>query len=324
MKIDPSRNTIICGDNLEWLNWIPDESVQTCYIDPPFFSNANYEKIWGNGWEVASFKDRFAGGIEHYIAWIKERIILIHKKLKKTGVIFLHCDWHASHRLRVLLDEVFGEENFVNEIIWHYRRWSNNSSSFQKMHDNIFMYSKQKKQHIFNIMVQPYAVPEAIETTVRKKINGKLVRLKDKNGNYIQRESNNNGVAMHDVWHDINFIPPTGNERIGYRTQKPEALIERIIECSSKENDIVLDCFAGGFTTAKVCVDLKRKFICGDVSPVACKIGMKRLHKHNFFDYESKSLPQTEEEFREMDGHIFAKWPFEPAAVTRRHFSIYA
>jgi hypothetical protein len=102
---------------LEWLNWIPDESVQTCYIDPPFFSNANYEKIWGNGWEVASFKDRFAGGIEHYIAWIKERIILIHKKLKKTGVIFLHCDWHASHRLRVLLDEVFGEENFVNEIV---------------------------------------------------------------------------------------------------------------------------------------------------------------------------------------------------------------
>jgi DNA modification methylase len=298
MKIDPSRNTIICGDNLEWLYWIPDESVQTCYIDPPFFSNANYEKIWGNGWEVASFKDRFAGGIEHYIAWIKERIILIHKKLKKTGVIFLHCDWHASHRLRVLLDEVFGEENFVNEIIWSYQRWTAASNAFQRTHDNILFYAKGANFK-FKILTEDYSIKSKHrQSRYSTKIKGKLEQ--------VYTNDSTRKKSMRDVW-EISVLNSQAKERIGYRTQKPEILIQRIIESSSDKGDVILDCFAGGFTTAKVCADLQRIFICGDVSPVACKIGMKRLHKHNFFDYESKSLPQTEEEFREMDGHIFAK-----------------
>src|SRR4051812_39572983 len=146
MKIDTSKNHIVCGDNLEWLKDLPDESVDLCYIDPPFFSNRNYEVIWGNGYELRSFGDRFSGGISHYTEWMRPRVELIHEKLKNTGSIFLHCDWHASHRLRCLLDDIFGEEAFVNEIIWQRKqgcgpvrgRYSNN-------HDTILMYAKGKK-----------------------------------------------------------------------------------------------------------------------------------------------------------------------------------
>lgn len=324
MKIDPTKNTVICGDNIEWLSWIPDESIDLCYIDPPFFSNSTYEKVWGNGWEVASFEDRFSGGIQHYIDWMEPRIELIHKKLKKTGSIFLHCDYHASHRLRCLLDEKFKEYNFVNEIVWHYRRWTNSSSKLQNMHDLIFWFSKSNNYTFNSIENEPSdsqkkKFEKGWDQNVINNKDGKYTQYivynmekfkemanPNKNAKIIDKTTKNLQVAGSDV-----FIMPILNsqakERIGYKTQKPESLIKKIIECSSKEGDVVLDCFSGGFTTAKVCADLNRKFICGDVSPVACKIGMKRLNNHNFFEYESKGLPQTEEEFREMNGHEFAE-----------------
>lgn len=125
---------------------------------------------------------------------------------------------------------------------------------------------------------QPYAVPDAIENTVRIRVNGKLVRAKDSNGQYIKRTKANEGVPMHDVWSDINFIAPTSSERLGYPTQKPEALIKRIIKCSTNEGDVVLDCFAGGGTTAKVAKDLNRRYIVGDISANAVNLTKKRLH----------------------------------------------
>jgi len=105
---------------MEWLPNLPDGSVDLCYIDPPFFSNRNYEIIWGNSYETRSFGDRFAGGINHYIAWMRDRIVLIRKKLKDTGSFYLHCDWHASHYLKLACDDIFGRENFRNEIVWCY------------------------------------------------------------------------------------------------------------------------------------------------------------------------------------------------------------
>tara|TARA_B110001454_G_scaffold28073_1_gene27445 strand:+ start:36771 stop:38312 length:1542 start_codon:yes stop_codon:yes gene_type:complete len=358
MKIDKNKNYIFCGDNLDWLQQVPDESVDLCYIDPPFFSNRNYEVIWGNGYELRSFGDRFAGGIGHYIEWMRPRIELIHSKLKKTGSIFLHCDWHASHKLRCVLDDIFDESNFRNEIIWKRKNGSNSTEeaprTMANATDTIFFYSKTK-EYFFKL---PYAAYEEayIEKTYKSKDsngdrytssdlrspsprpnlvynykgykphpNGWSVELekmkefdrlglllfpKDKNGrirkkNYLKDRK---GVPLTNQWSDIPFLQEKSPEKLGYPTQKPEALIRRIIETGSKKGDVVLDCFGGGGTTAKVCADLGRTFITGDVSPVAVKIMSERL----LFDcegikFETKNLPQSEKELKNLNGHLFAE-----------------
>ena len=112
-------NKLILGDNLEILKQIDNDTVDLIYLDPPFFSNKNYEVIWGDEGEIRSFVDRWSGGIDHYITWLKERVIEMHRVLKQTGTIFLHCDYHASHYIKIMiLDKIFGEQNFRNEIIW--------------------------------------------------------------------------------------------------------------------------------------------------------------------------------------------------------------
>ena len=291
LKIDPKKNTIICGDNLKWLKYVPNESVDVCYIDPPYFSNANYQKIWGNGWEVTSFGDMFSGGMNQYIEWMTPRIKEIHKKLKPTGTIFLHCDWHANHRLRLLLDEVFGETNFINEIIWSYKTGGMSKRWLGRKHDTIYFYSKTS-DYKFNLRKE--------KSYLQHKYGFSNVEIfEDDKGPYTL-------VGMRDCF-DIAALRGNQPEVIGYKTQKPEELISRLIDISTDKGDTVLDCFSGGFTTAKVCADLNRKFICGDVSPVACKIGAKRLNQAKFYDYHLKGMPQTEEEFRAMDGHQFAE-----------------
>ncbi|MCL2305506.1 MAG: site-specific DNA-methyltransferase, partial [Planctomycetaceae bacterium] len=114
-------NKLILGDNLEVLKSIESKSVDLVYLDPPFFSNRTYEVIWGDDGEKRSFEDRFAGGIDHYIHWLIVRVRQMHRILKETGSIFLHCDWHASAEIKVdVLNKIFGRNNFRNEIIWHY------------------------------------------------------------------------------------------------------------------------------------------------------------------------------------------------------------
>ncbi|MDD5755222.1 MAG: DNA methyltransferase, partial [Methylococcales bacterium] len=136
-------NKLLLGDNLEILKTLESESVDLIYLDPPFFSNRNYEMIWGDKGEVRSFQDRWSGGVEHYIGWLKERVEEMHRILKPTGSIFLHCDWHADAYIRVLiLDKIFGQQNFRNEIIWCYNTWPVAGKSFSKNHDNIFFYTK--------------------------------------------------------------------------------------------------------------------------------------------------------------------------------------
>ena len=133
-------NKLICGDNLEVLKALPKESVDLIYIDPPFFSNRNYEVVWGDEAEIRSFKDRWEGGMEHYIGWLKERVQAIYEVLKPTGSLYLHCDKHANAHIRIMLDEIFGANNFRNEIIWHYSGTGNPSNSFKQKHDNIYFY----------------------------------------------------------------------------------------------------------------------------------------------------------------------------------------
>ena len=125
-----------------WLNFIPDNSVDLIYIDPPFFSNKNYEIVWGNSFEVRSFGDRFKGGIEHYIEWMRPKIREAKRILKDTSLIYLHCNRYANHHLRILLEDVFGTDNFRNEIIWHYHSGTYPQKDFKNKHDTIFRFSK--------------------------------------------------------------------------------------------------------------------------------------------------------------------------------------
>ena len=144
-------NKLILGDNLEIMKTLENESVDLIYLDPPFFSNRNYEVIWGDEGEVRSFKDRWSGGIDHYIMWLKERVELMHRLLKPTGSLLLHCDWHANAYIRVwILDKIFGEANFINEFVW--KRSANRSSiskAARRNYDTVFFYSKSKR-YTFN------------------------------------------------------------------------------------------------------------------------------------------------------------------------------
>lgn len=303
LRIDPNKNTIICGDNFTWLDYIPNESIDMCYIDPPFFSNKDYNYIWypkgdEDNPEIRSFKDIWSGGIEHYIHWMRPRIRKISMKLKKTGSIFLHCDWHASHRLRCLLDDIFGSSNFKNEIIWSYQRWTNKSNCFQRTHDVILFYAKDEKEHFFVPQTESYSEKSKHKSKRFSKLdNGKLIQC--------YTEDTDRKKSMRDVW-DISVLNSQAKERIGYPTQKPEELLERIIKCSTKEGDVVLDCFCGGGTTAKVCCDLDRKFIVGDITPVACRVTENRIKSQcNNVQYELKNYPSTVEMFKKIDGHKF-------------------
>jgi len=284
MQLDLNKNYIIQGDNLEWLNWIPDNSIDLCYIDPPFFTNKDY----------GEFKDKFKD-IKEYIDWMRSRIELIHKKLKQTGSIFLHCDWHASHRLRCLLDYVFGAKNFVNEIVWSFRTGGNTIKYMSRKHQNIFWYSKTKGSHRYNLKKEKNYIADTMaepETNTGRRLGIN----RDHNCEFCGNDPGGKYkiVNLRDVW-EIEFST-VAVERIGYPTQKPEALIKRIVECASNPGDVILDCFSGGGTTAKVCADLNRKFIVGDVSSKAIEITNKRLdEKCSNVTYEIKGLPYTDE-----------------------------
>lgn len=242
----------IC-DNLELMAEIKDNTIDLIYCDI----------LYGTGRKFADYQDLkpIRSEIEsHYIPRIKE----MYRILKPTGSIYLQMDTRINHWMRCIMDDVFGYDKFRNEISWWYKRWSNISFGFQKMHDVILFYSKDKSK--FNIQYQDYAKPNEIEDTVRGVIDGKLVRLKNEDGSYKKRETENKGVPLHDVW-EIQHIQPTAKERLGYDTQKPKALIERIIKASSNEGDLVADFYSGSFTTAEVCKDLKRNFIGCDINP---------------------------------------------------------
>ena len=135
-------NKLICGDNLEELKKLPKESVDLIYIDPPFFTHKQYEVVWGDEAEIRSFEDRWEGGIEHYIGWLKPRIQAMYETLKPTGSFYLHCDWHANAHIRIMLDEIFGAKNFRNEIVWCYRGAGYPKKDFGKRHDIIFTESR--------------------------------------------------------------------------------------------------------------------------------------------------------------------------------------
>jgi len=299
------KNKLICGDNLEALKTIKSESVDLIYIDPPFFTHKQYEVVWGDEAEVRSYKDRWEGGIEHYISWLKPRIQAMYEVLKPAGSFYIHCDWHANAHIRIMLDEIFGREYFRNEIIWCYRGAGYPKKDFGKRHDTIFRYSKTD-DYIFNLddVREEYA-----EAT------------KERFSHYIGniRKGKNFGIQkLHplgkqpDDWWQIQPVAPSAKERVGYPTQKPEALLERIIKASSNKNDVVADFFCGCGTTIAVAQQLGRRWIGIDISPTAIKVIQERLKRWlvtiEGINYIVVGMPTTIEEVKKLEPFEFQNW----------------
>jgi len=297
-------NKLILGDNLEILKAIENDTIDLIYLDPPFFSNRNYEVIWGDAGEVRSFQDRWSGGIDHYIGWLKERVVQMHRILKPTGSIFLHCDWHADAYIRVeILDKIFGYQNFLNEIIWSYGTYLGRVDTLKhlpKKHDTIFVYTKSEK-YCFNKIEQLDNYEDTVDYKRWNKyfVNGNQIIegqhpqtdlrftqyrnkwIKDNNRQPVKGEViyECKGNVITDNWTDIKAVDPKSKERIGYPTQKPEVLLQRIIEMASNEGDIIFDPFVGGGTTVAVADKLNRKWIGIDQSVQAVKVTEMRLQK---------------------------------------------
>ncbi|MDR0525063.1 MAG: site-specific DNA-methyltransferase [Spirochaetaceae bacterium] len=328
-KSDFSVNKLYLRDNLEILKNLPGECIDLIYLDPPFFSNKNYEVLWGDENEKRSFTDRWAGGLDYYIAWLYERVEQMRRVLKNSGSIFLHCDWHANAEIKVfILNKLFGEKNFRNEIIW--KRHNTHSDTKKRMpilSDTIFYYSKservtynplyeplneeyRKSSYRYNdddgkgyyrssdftqagqgsakrfgdLILEPPAgkhwiwsqdkIDEGISQGIIILRKGKRPRLK----RYLK---DTKGQLIGNIWTDVLNVQSQAKERIGYPTQKPEALLERIIKMASNEGDVVLDPFMGGGTTIAVAEKLKRRWIGIDQSPRAVKVTELRLQKQN-------------------------------------------
>lgn len=287
-------NTIYCGDCVEVLSRFKDESVDLIYIDPPFFSGKNYAVIWGDEKEVRAFKDRWKGGskgIHTYIKWMEPRIRECHRVLKPTGSMYLHCDWHANAHLRILMDRIFGIKNFQNEIVWCYRTGGATKKRFSRKHDTIFFYTKSNKW-LFNLEKERVYYDKAF-----------FVSEKDESGRYYA------DVLPVDFW-EIPAVINVSKERLGYPTQKPEALLERIIKASSNPNDMVLDPMCGCGTAIAVAQKLKRQWVGIDVSPTACELMVKRMQTLGFqIKVEDiVGLPKTLKEIKALEWSEFQNW----------------
>ncbi|MBI3842942.1 MAG: site-specific DNA-methyltransferase [Thaumarchaeota archaeon] len=318
-------NRVICGDALQTLQKLPGEFADLCYLDPPFFSNRNFEVVSKNG-QVNSFEDKWDNDIDKYVDYMTEVLTECHRTIKKTGSLYLHCDWHASHYLKVELDKIFGYENFRNEIIWRRHNAHNDtkqgSKLFGRVHDNILFYSKTKN-YTWNPIFQPYpeehiqkyykhVEPETGRRYAHGDLSGpgghskgnprypfhgitrywrfskeNMERL-DNDGRIIQSRKGTvpvmkryldemPGLMLQDIWDDIKSAQVTKKELADYPTQKPERLLERIIEISTNEKDVVLDPFCGSGTTLVAARNLGRKFIGIDSNKTACMISRNRL-----------------------------------------------
>jgi DNA modification methylase len=360
---------VYCGDNLIHLAKLPDACVDLIYIDPPFNSNRNYEVFWGETKERRSFDDRHSS-TQAYIEFMRPRCVELARVLKKTGSFYYHCDWHASHYVKVMLDQIFGENNFINEIIWKRQSAHNDAKQGSKhlgrVHDTILFYSSSE-DYKFNHQYKPY--DPAYITKFYKHVEpgtGRRYSLGDitapggaavakgnpfyeflgverywrfselemerlyNAGAIIQAKPGavprqkryldaGKGVPVGTVWDDIGPIQSSAEESIGYPTQKPLALLERILSLSTNKNDIVLDAFCGCGTALVAAQKLQRQWIGIDVSPTACRVMAKRLRDvcglpENEALWKSgrgfvvRDLPWSAEKLRAMPPFEFENW----------------
>ena len=269
-----TASTVVHGDNLPVLQSLPDESFSLIYVDPPFntgrkqtragrkmtsaadgagshvgFKGRNYTIEVG---QARSYQDRF----DDYLSFIEPRLVQAHRLLAEHGTLYVHLDYREVHYVKVLLDQIFGRDCFLNELIWAYDYGARAKSRWPAKHDTILVYVKDAKKYHFDsaeVDREPYMAPGLV--TAEKRERGKLPT---------------------DVWwHTI--VSPTGKEKTGYPTQKPEGILRRIITASSKPGDWVLDFFAGSGTTGAVAAKLDRRFVLVDQNPEAIEVMRARL-----------------------------------------------
>ncbi len=287
------RNKIYWGDNLQVMSHLLKNylgKVNLIYIDPPFDSKADYKKkieLRGKAatTDSTTFEEKQYGDIwtnDEYLQFMYERLMLCRELLADNGSIYLHCDWHRVHYLRMIMDEVFCANNFVNECIWSYRTAAGAKDEFNKQHDNILFYGKTSK-HVFNEQKEKsYTKAKGRKAGIVNYGAAETEFFEDEEGVY-------RWSGMRDVW-EIPYINSQSNERLGYPTQKPEVLIERIIKASSNPGDLVFDCFMGSGTTQAVAMKLGRRFIGADINLGAVQTTTKRLLK--VADELNRQLPQ--------------------------------
>jgi site-specific DNA-methyltransferase (adenine-specific) len=266
---------LIHGDCKVKLQEMEKDSIDLIYLDPPFFTQKK-QTLKNKDNKEYSFEDSW-DDINSYKNYIQERLKECKKVLKNTGSIFLHCDRSASHFIRIALDEIFGANSFQSEIIWSYRRWSNAKKGLLNAHQIIFFYSKTKKFK-FNPVYTDYSPTTNLDQIFQKRArdkNGKTVYKTLENGN-AELIKEKKGVPLSDVW-EIPYLNPKAKERVGYPTQKPILLLERIIELTTNEGDTVLDPFCGSGTTLVASKLLKRKYIGIDQSEEAVRLSKRRL-----------------------------------------------
>ena len=270
-------NKIIFGDNLQVLKTLVEmrhrgelknadgtDGVRLVYIDPPFATKQDFSNK-----DSKAYSDKLAGA--EFLEWLRKRLILLREVLADDGSIYVHLDWHKAHYVKVLMDEIFGEGNFCNEIVWYYRRWNIAGKYFARNHDTIFWYTKNKGNHVFNQMYIPKSEKSSAQGKAWKSVIGE-----DGKRRSIQTDEKTKGVPMPDTW-EISMINPVAKERIGYPTQKPEKLLERIIKSSSNNGDLILDCFGGSGTTAAVAEKLGRRWITVDAGKLSIYTIQKRI-----------------------------------------------
>ena len=308
---DNWMNRLIYGDNLLAMQALlaGDAStglpslrgkVDLIYIDPPFDSKADYRtKINLPGTDIQqkptvieqfAYADTWEQGTISYLRMLYSRLTLMKELLSERGSIYVHIDWHVGHYVKILLDEILGKTNFQNEIIWQYSGWNKKlKTSFEKRHDVILYYSKGLSPNFNSYFEQWASEEEYIKRRKQKPYvddNGRVYVLSDAgNGNRIRRyvdEAIKEGVVVDDVW-NLDKLNNSAKENVGYATQKPEALLERIIKASSNEGDLVCDFFGGSGTTAAVAERLGRRWITCDIGKPASLVMRKR-----FIDQEVK------------------------------------
>jgi site-specific DNA-methyltransferase (adenine-specific) len=291
-------NTTLHGDCLVEMKKIEQDSIDLIYLDPPFFTEKNHKLKNKNRTKEFNFDDIWKTNIA-YATFLEERISIMKTLLKDTGSIFVHCDKSAEHIIRVILDRVFGSENFQSEIIWSYKRWSNSKKGLLSAHQNIYFYSKTK-DFKFNKIYTAYSETTNIDQILQKRTrdkDNKSIYDRDENGN-IKHADKKKGVPLNDVW-DIPYLNPKAKERVGYPTQKPLLLLERIIELCSDKGDTILDPFCGSGTTCVASKLLDRNYIGIDISLDAIELTKSRIE--NPIKTESNLLKKGRESYDNVD-----------------------
>lgn len=271
-------NKIIHGNCIEKLQEIEANLVDLVYFDPPFFTQKKHSLANRDNSKIYEFDDKY-DSLEEYLSLIENTLIQCKRVLKNTGSVFLHCDKTASHYIRIVMDKVFGNENFQSEIVWSYKRWSNAKKGLLNSHQIIFFYSKTENFK-FNMLYTDYSATTNLDQILQdreRNKNGKSVYKRDENGKAILGKEKK-GVPLSDVW-EIPYLNPKAKERTGYPTQKPVLLLNQVINIATDEGDLVLDPFCGSGTTCVSAKSLNRNYLGIDISLNAVDLANSRLEK---------------------------------------------